>query len=192
MQTLRSPPWLRMLQIIFGSIAILLSLVVLSFLVVFPGATLLGLILILSIVFLIVGIERIAVGFSPLSSKKTRIINIVLGLAIVGFSIFLMQFPVVTSAFLVILGAVALLISGIARIIQGISREMPKFSKGWVIGVGVLSIVISLIIIANPIRVGLVLLVIMLTATLLISGIEMILLGARGTRKDTIISASGA
>ena len=181
-----------MLQIIFGSIAILLSLVVLSFLVVFPGATLLGLILILSIVFLIIGIERIAVGLSSLSSKKTRIINIVLGLAIVGFSIFLMQFPVVTSAFLVILGAVALLISGIARIIQGISREMPKFSKGWVIGVGVLSIVISLIIIANPIRVGLVLLVIMLTATLLIAGIEMILLGARGTRKDTIISTSGA
>jgi uncharacterized membrane protein HdeD (DUF308 family) len=181
-----------MLQIIFGSIAILLSIVVLSFLVVFPGATLLGLILILSIVFLIVGIERIAVGLASLSSKKTRITNIVLGLVIVGFSIFLMQFPIVTSAFLVILGAVALLISGIARIIQGISRELPKFSKGLVIGVGVLSIVISLIIIANPIRVGLVLLVVMLTATLLIAGIEMILLGARGTRRDTIISASGA
>jgi uncharacterized membrane protein HdeD (DUF308 family) len=192
LQTTRSPPWLRMLQIIFGSIAILLSIVVLSFLVVFPGATLLGLILILSIVFLIVGIERIAVGLASLSSKKTRITNIVLGLVIVGFSIFLMQFPIVTSAFLVILGAVALLISGIARIIQGISRELPKFSKGLVIGVGVLSIVISLIIIANPIKVGLVLLVIMLTATLLIAGIEMILLGARGTRRDTIISASGA
>jgi uncharacterized membrane protein HdeD (DUF308 family) len=180
-----------MLQIIFGSLAILLSVVVLSFLVVFPGTTLLGLILILSIVFLIVGIERVAVGLSPLSSKKTRITNIVLGLAIVGLSIFLMQFPVVTSAFLVILGAVALLISG--RIVQGISREMPKFSKGLVIGVGVLSIAISIVIIANPIRIGLVLLVIMLTGTLLIAGIEMILVGARGTRKDNnIISTSGA
>jgi uncharacterized membrane protein HdeD (DUF308 family) len=189
---MRSPPWLRMLQIIFGSLAILLSIVVLSFLVVFPGATLLALILFLSIVFLIVGIERIAVGLSPLSSKKTRITNIVLGLAIVGLSIFLMQFPVVTSASLVILGAVALLISGIARIVQGVSREMPKFSKGLVIGVGVLSVVISLAIIANPIRMGLVLLVIMLTGTLLIAGIEMILLGTRGTRKDSIISTSGA
>jgi uncharacterized membrane protein HdeD (DUF308 family) len=182
-----------MLQIIFGSLAILLSVVVLSFLVVFPGTTLLGLILILSIVFLIVGIERVAVGLSPLSSKKTRITNIVLGLAIVGLSIFLMQFPIVTSAFLVILGAVALLISGIARIIQGISREMPKFSKGLVIGVGVLSIAISLAIIANPIRMGLVLLVILLTGTLLIAGIEMILLGARGTRRENnIISTRGA
>ena len=181
-----------MLQIIFGSLAILLSVVVLSFLVVFPGTTLLGLIIILSIVFLIIGIERVAVGIASLSSKKTRITNIVLGLAIVGLSIFLMQFPIVTSAFLVILGAVALLISGIARIIQGISREMPKFSKGLVIGVGVLSIVISLLIIANPIRMGLVLLVILLTGTLLIAGIEMILFGARGTRKDNIISTTGA
>jgi uncharacterized membrane protein HdeD (DUF308 family) len=144
-------------------------------------------------VFLIVGIERVAVGLSPLSSKKTRITNIVLGLAIVGLSIFLMQFPIVTSAFLVIVGAVALLISGIARIMQGISREMPKFSKGLVIGVGVLSIAISLAIIANPIRMGLVLLVILLTGTLLIAGIEMILLGARGTRRDNkIISTTGA
>lgn len=181
-----------MLQIIFGSLAILLSVVVLSFLVVFPGTTLLGLILILSIVFLIVGIERVAVGLSPLSSKKTRVTNIVLGLAIVGISIFLMQFPVVTSAFLVILGAVALLISGIARIVQGISREMPKFSKGLIIGVGALSIAISLIIIANPIRMGLVLLVIVLTGTLLVKGIEMIFLGARGTRRDNIISTSGS
>lgn len=181
-----------MLQIIFGSLAILLSVVVLSFLVVFPGTTLLGLILILSIVFLIVGIERVAVGLSSLSSKKTRVTNIVLGLAIVGISIFLMQFPVVTSAFLVILGAVALLISGIARIVQGISREMPKFSKGLIIGVGALSIAISLIIIANPIRMGLVLLVIVLTGTLLVKGIEMIFLGARGTRRDNIISTSGS
>jgi uncharacterized membrane protein HdeD (DUF308 family) len=181
-----------MLQIIFGSIAILLSTVVLSFLVVFPGATLLTIILFLSVVFLIVGIERIAVGSSPLSSKKIRITNIVLGLAIVGLSIFLMQFPIVTSASLVILGAVALLISGIARIVQGITREMPKLSKGLIIGVGVLSIAISLIIIANPISMGLVLLVIVLTGTLLVKGIEMIFLGARGTRRDNIISASKA
>jgi uncharacterized membrane protein HdeD (DUF308 family) len=69
---------------------------------------------------------------------------------------------------------------------------MPKFSKGLVIGVGVLSIAISLAIIANPIRMGLVLLVIVLTGTLLIAGIEMISLGARGIRRGNIISASEA
>ena len=91
----RSPPWLRILQIVFGSIAVLLSVVVLIFLVIFPAAAILTIILILSIVFLIVGIERIAIGVSSLSpTRKTRITNIVLGLVVIAFSIFLMEFPI--------------------------------------------------------------------------------------------------
>jgi uncharacterized membrane protein HdeD (DUF308 family) len=84
---------------------------------------------------------------------------------------------------LVILGAAALMISGIARIVQGFSREMSKFSKGWFIGVGALSVAVSIVIIANPIKFGLVLLGIILTITLLIVGIEMICVGIRGTKK---------
>jgi uncharacterized membrane protein HdeD (DUF308 family) len=182
-QTIRSPPWLRMLQIVFGSIAVLLSVVILLFLVIFPGIALLTLILFMSLVLLVVGIERIAIGLSPISSRKTRIIDIVLGLVVIGISIFLMQFPILTSVSLVILGAVALMIGGIARIVQGISREIPKFSKGLIIGIGALSVAISIAIIANPITLGLVLLVIMLAVTLLIAGIEMIYLGLRGIKK---------
>jgi uncharacterized membrane protein HdeD (DUF308 family) len=172
-----------MLQIIFGSIAVLLSAVILIFLAVYPGVAILGLILFMSIVLMIVGIERIAVGLSHISSRRTRITNVVLGAAVIGLSIFLLQFPIVTSVTLVILGAVALLISGIARIVQGISRELPKFSKGLTIGVGALCVAVSIVIIANPIKFGLALLVIILSITLLIAGIEMICLGSRGTRK---------
>ena len=67
-----------MLQIIFGSVAVLLSAIILLFLAIYPGATILGLILFMSIVFLIFGIERIAVGLSPVSPRNTRITNIVL------------------------------------------------------------------------------------------------------------------
>jgi uncharacterized membrane protein HdeD (DUF308 family) len=172
-----------MLQIIFGSIAVLLSAIILLFLAVYPGVAILGLILFMSIVLLIVGIERIAVGLSPVSPRGTRITNIVLGAAVIGLSIFLLQFPVVTSVTLVILGAVALMISGIARIVQGFSREMSKFSKGLFIGIGSLSVAVSIVIIANPIKFGLVLLVIILSITLLIVGIEMICVGIRGTKK---------
>jgi uncharacterized membrane protein HdeD (DUF308 family) len=84
---------------------------------------------------------------------------------------------------LVILGAVALMIGGIARIVQGISGEIAKFSKGLIIGVGVLSVAVSVVIIAYPVRFGLVLLVIILSITLLIAGIEMIILGSTGARK---------
>jgi uncharacterized membrane protein HdeD (DUF308 family) len=172
-----------MLQIVFGSIAVLLSAIILLFLAIYPGVAILGLILFMSIVLLIVGIERIAVGLSPVSPRKTRIINVVLGAAVIGLSIFLLQFPIVTSVTLVILGAVALMISGIARIVHGFSRDMSKFSKGLFIGVGALSVAISIVIIANPIKFGLVLLVIILAITLLITGIEMICVGLRGTKK---------
>ena len=172
-----------MLQIIFGSIAVLLSVVILIFLAVYPGVAILGLILFMSIVLMIVGIERIAIGLSHISSRRTRITNVVLGAAVIGLSIFLLQFPIVTSVTLVILGAVALLIGGIARIVQGISRELPKFSKGLTIGVGALCVAVSIVIIANPIKFGLSLLVIILSITLLIAGIEMICLGLRGTKK---------
>ena len=195
METIRrSPPWLRMLQIVFGSIAVLLSIIVLLFLIIYPAATLLTVILFLSIVFLIVGIERIAIGVSSLSStKKTRYTNIVLGIAVLGLSIFLMEFPIYTAAFLIILAGVALLVSGIARVVQGISRDIPRLFKGLNIGVGALSIVISFLIIINPVRFGLVLLATMLAIALLIVGIEMISLGARGNKKgeeDSIISSS--
>ena len=183
MQTIRSPPWLRMSQIVFGSIVVLLSVVILLFFVIFPGIALLTLILFMSLVLLVVGIERIAIGLSPVSSRKTRISDIVLGAVVIGISIFLMQFPIVTSVFLVILGAVALMIGGIARIVQGISREIPKFSKGWIIGVGALSVAISIAIIANPIMLGLALSVLILAVTLLIAGIEMIYLGSRGIKR---------
>jgi uncharacterized membrane protein HdeD (DUF308 family) len=183
-----------MLQIVFGSIAVLLSIIVLLFLIIYPAATLLTVILFLSIVFLIVGIERIAIGVSSLSStKKTRYTNIVLGIAVLGLSIFLMEFPIYTAAFLIILAGVALLVSGIARVVQGISRDIPRLFKGLNIGVGALSIVISFLIIINPVRFGLVLLATMLAIALLIVGIEMISLGARGNKKgeeDSIISSS--
>jgi uncharacterized membrane protein HdeD (DUF308 family) len=182
-QTIRSPPWLRMLQIVFGSIVVLLSVVILLFLVIFPGIAFLILILFMSLVLLVVGIERIAIGLSPVSSRKTRIIDIVLGVVVIGISIFLMQFPILASVSLVILGAVALMIGGIARIVQGISRDIPKSSKGLIIGVGALSVAISIAIIVNPIMVGLVLAVIILAVTLLIAGIEMIYLGLRGAKK---------
>jgi uncharacterized membrane protein HdeD (DUF308 family) len=187
LEVVRSPPWLRMLQIVFGSIAVLLSVVVLIFLVIFPAAAILTIILILSIVFLIVGIERIAIGVSSLSpTRKTRTTNIVLGVVVIAFSIFLMEFPIGTTAFLIIIAALALLLSGIARIIHGISKDVSGSSRGLLIGVGALSVIISLLIIANPIRFGVGLLAIMLAAVLLIGGVETIALGARGGKKESI------
>jgi uncharacterized membrane protein HdeD (DUF308 family) len=187
LEVVRSPPWLRMLQIVIGSIAVTLSVAVLILLAIVPGAAILTIILILSIVFLIFGIERIAIGVSPLSpTRKIRFTNVVIGVVVIALSVFLMEFPIVTSAFLITIAGLALLLSGITRIIHGVSKGISGYSRGFLIGVGALSVIISLLVIANPIRFGAGLLAIMLTAILLIGGIEMVVLGAKGDKKNSI------
>jgi hypothetical protein len=82
-----------MLQIVLGGICILLSLVILAYI----GPAILTIILILSVILLIIGIERIAFGIDmPTSSKVSRYANIVLGLQLIAFTIVLIQFQVFT------------------------------------------------------------------------------------------------
>ena len=84
-----------MLQIVLGGICIVLSLVILAYI----GPALLTIILILSVILLVVGIERISVGVAmPSSYRRLRFANIGIGLLIIAFSIVLMQFPVFTSS----------------------------------------------------------------------------------------------
>jgi uncharacterized membrane protein HdeD (DUF308 family) len=96
-----------------------------------------------------------------------------------------MQFPVFTSAVLVVLAAIALLINGIARIIQGISFKSSGSSRAFRIGVGVLSVAVSILVIAQPISFGLVLFAIMISIAFLISGIEMMVFGISGRERYT-------
>lgn len=166
-----------MLQIVLGGICITLSLVILAYI----GPAILTIILILSLILLVVGIERTSVGIAMRrSSRGSSLANIVLGLAIIAFSIVLMQFPIFASAILVILAAVALLLSGIARIIHGISKKTSRSSRAFLIGVGVISITVSILVIAHPISFGLVLFSIIISIAFLISGIEMMALGISG------------
>jgi len=176
-----SPPWLRMLQIVLGAICIVLSLVILTYI----GPTILTIILIISVILLVVGIERISVGIAMPSSRGSRFANIGLGVLIIAFSAVLMEFPIFTSAILVVLAAFALLFSGIARVIQGISGETSGSSRAFLIGIGVLSIAVSLLVIAHPISLGLVIFAIMISIVFLISGIEMMVLGISGRQRYT-------
>jgi uncharacterized membrane protein HdeD (DUF308 family) len=178
LQTLLSPPWLRMLQIVLGGICILLSVVILAYI----GPAFLTFILILSVILLAVGIERICVGIG-MRHIKSSLPNIILGLAIIAFSIVLMQFPIFTSAILIILAAVAILLNGITRIIHGISSKGSGSSRAFLIGVGVLNIAISTLIILRPINFGLVLVTILISIAFLVSGIEMVTLGISGRQR---------
>ena len=186
MQTQDSPPWLRMLQIVIGGISIVLSLFILAYI----GPAILTTILILSVILLVIGIERIAVGIAMPSPRGSRFANIGIGMLVIAFSVVLMQFPVFTSAVLVVLVAIALLFNGIARIIHGMSSKASGSYRAFLIGVGVLSIAVSILVIAHPISLGLVLFALMISIAFLITGIEMMALGISGRERSTTRSIS--
>lgn len=191
-----------MLQIVLGSISVLLAAVILFV----PGSSISTTVLILSLVLLVIGIERICFGVvratatSPTTAtattttttattttkrskyKSSRIANIALGLLIIALSIVLMEFPVFSAALLIVLAAIALLVIGIARIIHAFREEdIHRATRKYLsVGVGILCIVVAILIIANPTTFGLMLLVFMLSITLIIVGISMIVRGVKG------------
>jgi uncharacterized membrane protein HdeD (DUF308 family) len=177
----KSPSWLRILQVVLGLISIGLSIAVLAS----PASAIATVIVLLSIVLLIVGIERIASGISAASTtRSSTIVNVGLGILVIILSIVVMAYPLESAGLLIILGAIALLINGIARLIHGfVDKNHAGWSRAALLFVGILSIIISLIVLAHPIGIGVPILAFMISIALLINGIEMIGLGIAGRRR---------
>lgn len=173
-----------MLQIVLGAICVILSLAIILYI----GPAVFSIIIILSIILLVIGIERIAIGIVNPRAGRSRLVNIGSGLLIIGLSIILMQFPIFTFAILIFLGAIALLLSGISRVVHGIRGDTSGRSKALQIGVGSLSIGISILVMVHPVSIGLPLLGVIISIAFLISGIEMMVVGITGRPKDRIIS----
>ena len=170
---------IRILQIILGIIAIALSIAVITI----PGFGIEFLVFLLSITLFVIGIERISIAFLPYIRKSsTRISNIVLGGLAIALAIIVIAFPIFTVGFLVILLALGLLFIGIARIVHGVSdKQTSKWSRIFLVAVGILSIAVSFMVFANPLL-GIFLLVVLMAFNLLIIGIESIVHGASGKR----------
>jgi len=179
---------IRILQIIVGIIALAFSIAVISN----PGFGLGLLIFLLSLTLFVVGIERISIGLLPKMTKSSRISNIILGALTIGLAIVVIAFPIFTMGFLVTLLAVGLAFLGVARIVHGIlDKQTSKWSRAFLIGVGILSIVVSFLVITEPFL-GLFLLILLLAVNLLIIGIESIVLGVSGNRNLSTSSSSSA
>ena len=178
---------IRILQIIVGIIAIVLSIAV----IINPGFGIEILVFLLSISLFVVGIERISIAFLPYIRKSsTRIGNIVLGGLAILFSIIVIGFPFFTIGFLVTLLALGLLFIGAARIVHGVlDKQTSKWSRVFLVAVGILSIGISFMVFANPLF-GIILVTFLLAVNLLIIGIESIVHGASGKRNLEASSTS--
>jgi len=177
---------IRILQIIVGIIAIALSIAV----IINPGFGIEILVFLLSISLLVVGIERVSIAFLPYIRKSsTRISNIVLGGLAIALSIIVIGFPIFTIGLLVTILAIGLLFIGAARIVHGvIDKQTSKWSRIFLVAVGILSIGISFMVFANPL-VGIFLLTFLLAVNLLIIGVESIVHGVSG-KKNIATSTS--
>ena len=87
MNTIR---WLQFLEVGLGAIAIIITIVTLTY----PGLATQTIIRLVSIVLLIIGFERIAIGIAfPSPNKSYRLANIGLGPLIIALAIVLVLFP---------------------------------------------------------------------------------------------------
>ncbi len=171
---MNSPRWLQFLEVGLGAIAIIITIVTLTY----PGITTQTIIRLVSIVLLIIGFERIAIGIAfPSPSKSYRLANIGLGPLIIALAIVLISFPQSQAVPQIALGALALLFNGISKIVQGaLGKEIPRWSKGILLGVGTLNIAVSVLAIMLP-NLQASALARSVSITLLITGIQMITSG---------------
>lgn len=179
---MKSPKGIRISQIVLGGIAIALSLAI----ILSPGVGIATITFLLSVTLLVVGIERLVTGFTPSEqSKSSRFGNIGLGALAALLGIAVVAFPLFTTGVLVSLLALGLLFIGIARIIHGISdKNISKWSKGFLVGVGILSLAVSFTVIAYP-AFGVSLLTLVLGISLLIIGIQSVAYAISGHQRRT-------
>lgn len=176
MSSNKSPGWMRAAQIGLGILAIIVS----GAAIVFPGIFLVSLVIVLAIVFIFVGIEKIITGIFIEHKSKWATVGLgVLTIIIAGIAL---AFPVGFTFFVIFILGFALLFDGIARIISGfVDKQQTGWSRGFSIGVGILEIVISMMILVAPIF-GVEFAGILIGIALIIIGIQMISAGVAGRR----------
>jgi uncharacterized membrane protein HdeD (DUF308 family) len=181
--SMKSPGWKRAVQIGLGALAIILAI----YSIVFPAATTVTLVMILAIIFIIVGIEKVLSGiFIPSGSRWA---TIGLGILVIILASIALAFPVgITVALFLFLG-LALLFDGIARIIHGFGdRGQRGWVRGFYIGVGILAVIFGGSMIVFPLF-GAAVTGLVIAIILLIIGIQMISAGIGG--RETRLTPPG-
>ena len=174
MSSQKSPGWRRAAQIGLGAIAIILAIIAM----VFPGATVVSIVIILAIALLIVGIEKVISGI--FFEHKSRFAAIGLGILVIILAIIALAFPVGATTVLIFILAFALMFDGFARIIQGFGDKQERgWIRGFYIGVGVLAVIISIMVLVSPFF-GAALAGFLIGIALLIIGIQVISAGITG------------
>jgi uncharacterized membrane protein HdeD (DUF308 family) len=179
MSEIKAPSWLRALDIIFGLIAVILSIMIL----VYQELAILTMILVLSIALLIVGIARVFGGiFAKYLSDGLRAINVGTGILSLVLAIVAMLYTDLATQVLIYLISFALLLHGIARIVVGgFCKVFPSWLRGLLAIIGLLTIVLAVMVFVSP-TLGELTLILILSITFLLNGMARIVSGITGIR----------
>jgi len=183
MSETKSPGWLRAFDIVFGLIAVILSVVVLAY----QELAILTMIFVLSIVLLVTGIARIFTGiFAKYLSDGIRVINFGIGIVAVALGLVALAYPNLTTQVLIYILSFVLLLNGVARlVIGGFAKVFPKWLRGFFAVVGILTIVLSVVVFVSS-EFGFLALVLMLSFTFMFNGIARIVQGITGTQETDV------
>jgi uncharacterized membrane protein HdeD (DUF308 family) len=169
------PRWARMGQIILGFLSIILAGIVLLF----PTITTISLVIILSVVLIILGIEKVTISFVR---GKRKLIDIGLGVAVIGIGIAAITFPLAATLVFISLIAFGLLFDGISRIIEGVvEKTRHRWNRVFNIGTGIVSVFLSGIIITMSF-IGEIFISLLIAFALLITGLVILTSGIYGNR----------
>lgn len=171
----KSPGWLRAVAIGLGIIVVILSILAIAY----PGKFFVSLVVLLGIILVIVGIDRTISGiFLPIKRKGA---TIGLGIVVLIFAGLVIAFPLFATWIITIFIGIALLFGGAASIAQGFSGKESGWKRGFLIGVGILLIILGIMVLVSPVF-GAQFAGFIIAIGLLIAGIEMIVSGATGRR----------
>ena len=177
--------WFWVFQIAVGTLCLLLSGVVLYYGV--QKETTLGAyiwLFLAGIGLILLGAERLVSGIVAKGVKRSsRLLNIGVGVGIIVYIGSGFFFPEFATKWLIYFLGFGLLANGIIRIVSGLKKkeEEPRHIPS--IALGVLITALAILVLAAP-KLGLILLLVMTTIALAVSGIQIILAAMRSRRKQ--------
>jgi len=139
----------------------------------------------LGIILFFIGIDMVITGAYRVDKYKWPILGLGLLVIILIFVIIALSSSVTSGYRAIIFLAISVLVSGVARIVDGIHKE-SKRAKIFITTVGVINVVVSIVILLNPLL-GAVMAERTVALLLLISGIQ-ILASGLATRRRTYIN----
>jgi len=166
--------WLHSLDIILGSINVILAILVIAF----PGLGVSILVFILSWALFIMGGARIIVGiFTKDLKNRLKAANVIVGILTLIMSIVAISYSELGTTILIYLISVGLIINGMMRVIVGVStRVFPDWFRVSLVLIGLIAIILSLAVLAFP-NLTLITFVYILSFNFLINGVARIFSG---------------